>query len=542
MYSHRTRSTVGALALCLALTKRSGIAMLAATVLATACGELPNGGTEPEVTIRSALPEDGMHGFMIVLDREVGLAVNAYGGAVSNGPVKAVRGCTWENPDCTWTYVGGALLSDRNRSLGIRPQSTAAEAAKLTLSTICGSSIGPPPAECRWIYKDGRFINEANTNLAFYITAFSDPISDAQDLRLRAGCVNNSNPSSNDGCFWSLQGAMISVKSDSTLSMVAWSEAEHGNTVRLSNNCTRDNPKCTWTFRRGMIVSDNNPALAINSWGGRAVGTEMKLNDSCARTNADCTWVLRNGVLIAGTTTNFTSSLVMSAPTLTHGTTIRLTQGCAPPPLSRDLTAPNCSYSIRTAGPQCGYAGQHACDGVTCFEGRLVPRNEKCIVPLSVTIPCSTSASGIGVSITASLKIGLSNTGDWSMKVHAHNSGAASPRYTLGFLFAEPDLTNSRQYGYATQGTLGGTFDQESRSDDYIKNGNDGALEKGWDSWVAAGLAACLLEGNAGATSTPLQTMVADFGYPTSGTVTTLRSDPTTGCGWDANDNYTCPQ
>jgi hypothetical protein len=47
------------------------------------------------------------------------LAINAYGGAQHGTTLKLHNGCSASNPDCTWTFRKGMILSDTNQALGL---------------------------------------------------------------------------------------------------------------------------------------------------------------------------------------------------------------------------------------------------------------------------------------------------------------------------------------------------------------------------------------------------------------------------------------
>lgn len=123
-------------------------------------------------------------------DRDRSLAINAWGGAVPNAPLRLHNGCRADNADCVWTYTGGLLLSGGNPPLAVRAE-TVSHGAALKLVTGCRREL----RECTWTYRDGMFISDADPSLA----------------------IN------------------------------AWGGARYGTTLRLSRDCRPNNPDCTWS-------------------------------------------------------------------------------------------------------------------------------------------------------------------------------------------------------------------------------------------------------------------------------------------------------
>ena len=73
--------------------------------------------------------------------------------------------------------------------------------------------------------------------------------------------------------------------------------------------------------------------------------------------------------------------------------------------------------------------------------------------------------------VNGSMSIGISNTGNWSVNGHAHNSGFFGMNYTMGFTFT--DDINGRVFGAVRSGVVHGTLDAESRDDDFVLGGKD---------------------------------------------------------------------
>jgi hypothetical protein len=121
------------------------------------------------------------HGFMITSDTNSGLAVNAFGGAAPNVVLKLHDQCTDGNPDCTWAYQRGMLVSDKDPTLAINAFNGAAEGTVLKLVPICMQATTFPPSatdpacagkctfdnpDCTWTYKGGEFLSDRDPTLA----------------------------------------------------------------------------------------------------------------------------------------------------------------------------------------------------------------------------------------------------------------------------------------------------------------------------------------------------------------------------------------
>lgn len=129
-------------------------------------------------------------GDMLFSNRDRSLAINAWGGAGPNVPLRLHNGCRPDNRDCLWTYRGGLLQSDSNLGLSVRAENVSHGAA-LKLVTGCHREL----RECTWTYRDGMFVSDADPSLA----------------------IN------------------------------AWGGARYGTTLRLSRDCRPNNPDCTWS-------------------------------------------------------------------------------------------------------------------------------------------------------------------------------------------------------------------------------------------------------------------------------------------------------
>jgi len=82
---------------------------------------------------------------MLVSAANQELAINAWNGATDGGELRLHNGCTPSNPDCTWTWKNGMLVSDKNPHLAIR-----ADGALLRLSHMCS----PTKPECMWSQRE----------------------------------------------------------------------------------------------------------------------------------------------------------------------------------------------------------------------------------------------------------------------------------------------------------------------------------------------------------------------------------------------------
>lgn len=241
------------------------------------------------------------HGFMIVGGGRSDLAVNAWGGAVAGADVRLSDQCTTTNPDCTWTFKRGMLISDRDPTLAINAFQGAREGAGLKLTTICADTPATNPncagqctpnnPDCTWTYQHGMFISDTNPSLA--VNAANGAVSGAF-MVTTAAC----DPSNFD-CTWRLLDVMLSSYRDDTLNINALNGAQDGTQMVLHDACDVHNPDCTWTFANGMIKSERDPSLAMNAAGGAQDGTAVKTSSACTAANPDCTWTWSKGQIIS---------------------------------------------------------------------------------------------------------------------------------------------------------------------------------------------------------------------------------------------------
>jgi hypothetical protein len=425
-----------------------------AAFAAANCGYEP--ASEPEVETKvGTLPTDGLHGFEILAGGSALLAVNAYGGPSDGGPLKLYQGCPWENPACTWTYRGGLIVSDADPNIGISTSATPTDGELLTQSARCGLAF--PPASCKWIWRAGHLVSALNPNLAIYA---SGGAVHGADLILNKNCPNGKSLN----CRWAFQSAMIGDYATGTKGTVdslmynAWGGATEGTVIRLADGCTRDNPDCTWTFTPdGMIRSDRDHGLALNAWGGAAVGTPLLLTGYCDPSNPDCRWRLENGALFSDV-----SNLAITPNAQSNGADMALANGCS---------SNSCRIDLKVGGPQCGQKDEIICGDGTCASG-LTGINGICVPIENRTVRCPTQGSLQSGSIDGSLYVGVSNTGNWSVRGHAHNAGFFGANYTLGLVFDWADAAGE-QFAFVHSGVVHGTLDAGSRSDDFTISGQD---------------------------------------------------------------------
>lgn len=140
-------------------------------------------------TLGGAMPA-AWAGGMVTSNRDRSLAINAWGGASEGVVLRLHNACRITNPDCTFTYRGGLLISDRNTGLAIKA-GRLADGEPLILSASCMVSR----RECSWTYRDGMFVSDA----------------------------------------------------DPALAINAAGGARYGTVLRLSRACRPNNPDCTWT-------------------------------------------------------------------------------------------------------------------------------------------------------------------------------------------------------------------------------------------------------------------------------------------------------
>ena len=226
------------------------------------------------------------HGFMIRSDTWLPLAVNAWGGAAEGTVIKLSDACTSDNPDCTWSYQYGMIVSDKDPSLAIKAWGGAAEGTVLKLARNCSRTN----QNCTWTYRQGEFLSDANPNLA--INAWGG----AQNgtTLLLTGLCDSGNPD----CRWTMEGVMLSSARNSSAKVNAFGGAGIGTDLKLHSDCNVYLPDCTWTFTSGMIRSTTNANLALRPAGGASNLNVVELAELCNTSDPNCRWTWTLGQLV----------------------------------------------------------------------------------------------------------------------------------------------------------------------------------------------------------------------------------------------------
>ena len=271
----------------------------------------------------------------IVSDKNAALAINAWGGARHGAEIKLHNDCPTSNPDCTWIYRDGMLISGRDPTLAINAWGGAKHGTELRLHEECR----PDNPDCTWTFRDGMFVSNRDQSLA--INAW-DGARYGRMLRLHNECSPD-----NPDCTWKFAGPKEIVSKNivsnrnAELAINAWGGARHGAEIKLNNDCRTTNPDCTWTYRDGMLISGRDPTLAINAWGGAKHGTELRLHAGCRPDNPDCAWTYRDGMLISGRDPTLAIN-AFGGPL--HGRILALHNGCRP-------DNPDCTWKFVDPGP-----------------------------------------------------------------------------------------------------------------------------------------------------------------------------------------------
>jgi type II secretory pathway pseudopilin PulG len=234
------------------------------------------------------------HGFMIQSDGNYSLAVNADGGARPDGMLKLTSACTNQNPDCTWTYQRGMLVSDSDPRLAIMrvqdPPGTGPYFLKLKPAAIRDDPPGtyactPANPECTWTYRHGEFLLDADAQ-AWALNARGGAV-DGNWVGLSPSC-----DTTNNSCMWTLPDVMLTSDRDPTLPVNAYGGAVNGNALKVNEACDTTNGSCTFRFHRGLIQATGNTSLALRAvipTDGSTVAP-VKLDSSCRDTINSCTW------------------------------------------------------------------------------------------------------------------------------------------------------------------------------------------------------------------------------------------------------------
>jgi hypothetical protein len=245
----------------------------------------PNGSGGDVVKANVVTLRSPVHGFVIRSDRNSGLFFNAVGGAVNGAEVKLSNICSAANPDCTWSYRNGMIVSDADPTLAINAFGGAAEGVKARLSNLCT----PSNPDCTWTYKRGEFLSDRDQTLA--LNAWNGAVHGASIVLTRA-CT-----ASNPDCTFTLPTVELTSGQDSRLAVLPQGGAVDGSQLVLTDTCAADlGWQCTFTFTRGMILLGS---LAFNAAGGATNLAPVKLSNICTNTNPDCLWTWGKGEIIS---------------------------------------------------------------------------------------------------------------------------------------------------------------------------------------------------------------------------------------------------
>ncbi|HEY3497580.1 MAG TPA: hypothetical protein VGK73_22940 [Polyangiaceae bacterium] len=237
------------------------------------------------------------HGFMILSDADPTLAVNAYNGATNGGLLKLHAGCTITNPDCTWSYQRGMLVSDSDPRLAIKrvPTSSGQYVLRLATAALSDSPPGtyactPENPECTWTYRWGEFLLDADQTYGLNARGGAAHLA---DVGVSPACTY-----SNTSCRWTLPNVMLTSDRDSTLPVNAYGGAANQNALKVNQACNTTNGSCTFTFSRGMIIPTGNPGLALTAWNSSSGPTNLgpvRLDSTCRFSTNRCTWQWTRG-------------------------------------------------------------------------------------------------------------------------------------------------------------------------------------------------------------------------------------------------------
>jgi hypothetical protein len=248
------------------------------------------------------------HGFMILSDGNTSLAITPSGPVKQGATLQLSSGCTLTNPNCTWTYQRGLIISDADPTLAIAGIGNAVGPVTLQPAGLVGSTnqanstLGrtivctPSNPDCTWTYQNGEFLNDHYPNLA--LNGHGGSVANFPIFQT-AACTTD-----NGSCTWTLPDVMLSNFRDSTLPINAYGGAIQKAPLVLANACDPSINSCTFTFSKGMIKSTGNPALALNAYGGAKEFGQVLLNSNCSTANKDCTWTWHQGQIISDDLTN----------------------------------------------------------------------------------------------------------------------------------------------------------------------------------------------------------------------------------------------
>jgi hypothetical protein len=230
------------------------------------------------------------HGFMIVNDADNGFALRVPG--ASDGLiVQLAPDCKPSNPECTWQFRDGMIVSDFNPRLAIRVGAHT-DPAVLTVSASCTQPIQNGGSNvidgCRWSIAGGTITHMAT----FRPIAPSGGVFSGATIKAMTSCT-----SADATCHWTLSHLTLTNGRDSNLFVGTDPSISDPNQLMLRNDCSPGDSYCTWTLRRGLLISDRSPNLAAFSSGGTAEGSLVQLRTGCTQANKDCQWTFAGNVL-----------------------------------------------------------------------------------------------------------------------------------------------------------------------------------------------------------------------------------------------------
>jgi peptidyl-Lys metalloendopeptidase len=215
--------------------------------------------------------------------------------------------CSSGESRCRWLFRDGMIVNEANPNLAINAWGGAVHGGEIRVHEGCT----PSNPDCQWIYLRGMFLSANNPFLAM------NRWNGDNVMRLHSGCTSD-----NPDCTFTARGMMFTIDAHAEAAVNAWNGAQTGGELRVHTGCAAGNPDCTWTYRKGMIVSERNAGLAIASPPGAVQGTPLRLNSLCTDNNANCRWTFHGGRFISDQNT---SLAIGSTTAVATGTPLVLT-------------------------------------------------------------------------------------------------------------------------------------------------------------------------------------------------------------------------
>lgn len=250
------------------------------------------------------------HGFMIQSDGNSALAVNAANGARDGGNLVLTSACNDMNPDCTWSYQRGMLVSDSDPRLAIVRETDASGKYVLRLrsAAIAQDARGtykctPANDQCTWTYSKGQFLLDAD-NQTYALNARGGVVDGANVGLGVVGTGNGTCNTSNNSCMWTLPDVMLTTDRDAALPINAHGGAIDHAVLVTNRLCDTTNNSCTFKFTRGTIQTTGNTRFWWNAYGGANAGNTVLINGNCKESNTSCTWTWSHGRIKSDDETN----------------------------------------------------------------------------------------------------------------------------------------------------------------------------------------------------------------------------------------------